>query len=131
MLCETAKVRKAIIAFRGFALEDRDAIINENKGIKAWCEAHTEDELEYVMELLPKDSFWGQQSKREFFRVKHFIDKASALLAKRLTTESMGSDWPPFMRPDGSMSDYAAYAIWKATHPEPIEAYYPAVAEGV
>lgn len=85
LLCEPAKVREAITAFRGFALEEAGEIINENKGIKGWCQKHTEEELTYVMARLPRDAFWGDSRKREFFRIKHFIDKASAYLANRKT----------------------------------------------
>lgn len=83
LLCEPAKVKAVIVEFRGHTLSEAGAVIAENKIIKAWCQQFTEADLEYVQARLPKDEFWGKREKRKFFRAKHFVDLADALLAER------------------------------------------------
>ncbi len=120
LLCEPSVVRARLIAFRGYALEEKGAIIDENKKIREWCEKHTADELDFVMKALESDPYWGKAEHRLHFFAKNFaLETPKKLTGHVPCARPSDSDAPDYQRPDGTI-DYLKFAMWKARHPEPI-----------
>src|SRR6266568_1269749 len=57
--CDPSEVQQRLNERRGYALEERVAIIRENVAIKAWCALHTLDEFEQVMTRLQERDYTG------------------------------------------------------------------------
>ena len=118
LLCEPRVVKSRIEAFRGYKLEERGAIIQENIAIKDWCEKHTADDLDYVMTAVEEDPYWKKEENRAHFFAKNLALETPKKLTKRVLCDTPPDpDKPDWMRADGT-TDYLKYVMWKAHHPD-------------
>jgi hypothetical protein len=89
-LCSPRTIREAIDAIRGYALEEVGAIIHQNKVLKEWCQKHTLEEYQYVIEHVTrghcankKHQFWREGTNlSSFFNADKLAELTPGILAE-------------------------------------------------
>jgi hypothetical protein len=84
LLCETAKIRTLIDANRGYALEEKGAIIHQSTVIKEWCGRHPLEHYHLVITYLSKkDPFWSKEGRvHRFFNADKLASETPRVLAE-------------------------------------------------
>src|SRR6266567_1101294 len=114
--CDPSEVQQRLNKRRGYALEERVAIIRERTAIKTWCALHTLVEFEQVMtQLQGHDPYWKKPENRY-----------------RITGNTLAVETPKILAdlnghaPPAPEKDYTGFDVYKGNGPEE-RAYYAAI----